>query len=192
METTADLDQNKQPECLHHKIVHINPSGPVGARGILRLGDEILEVNGRVLRGLQPAEAVAIVRDTPTVVRLVVCRPMTACASTMSGLGGSAEEGAVLGGSDEASAVGNSLEVADRYPDFTLTLSNDSDDDHTPQDDNLAPYQGDVHPLPAIDYLVGDFTRRFERQSWRERHEEERRRLKQKFEVRYQETTYLP
>jgi len=34
---------------------------------------------------------------------------------------------------------------------------------------------------------LGDFVRRFERQSWRERHEEERRRLKQRFEQRREE-----
>lgn len=43
--------------------------------------------------------------------------------------------------------------------------------------------QDALQPLPAIDFLLGDFNRRFERQSWRIRHEEERRRLKQKFEV---------
>ena len=41
-----------------------------------------------------------------------------------------------------------------------------------------------IPALPSIDLTgLGDFTRRFERQSWRERHEEERRRLKQRFEV---------
>lgn len=44
-----------------------------------------------------------------------------------------------------------------------------------------------IQALPMIEFPgLGDFTRRFERQSWRERHEEERRRLKQRFEV----TTY--
>lgn len=38
-----------------------------------------------------------------------------------------------------------------------------------------------LQALPAIDF--SNFARRFERQSWRERHEEERRRLKQRFEV---------
>ena len=41
-----------------------------------------------------------------------------------------------------------------------------------------------IQALPLIEFPgLGDFTRRFERQSWRERHEEERRRLKQRFEV---------
>ena len=43
-----------------------------------------------------------------------------------------------------------------------------------------------LQALPAIDFSnLGDFARRFERQSWRERHEEERRRLKERFEVSY-------
>lgn len=178
METIADLDKNLRPECLHHKIVYINPSGPVGARGILRLGDEILEVNGHILRGLQHTEAIAVVRDTPTVVRLVVCRPTNFSPSPRT-----SPRGVVAEGMDEEATAGNSLDVASRCPDLMFTLSNDSDEDHTSHGDGLSPYQGAVHPLPTIDYLVGDFTRRFERQSWRERHEEERRRLKQKFEV---------
>ena len=99
--------------------------------------------------------------------------------SSGSNLGGSV----AIGGSDEATAVGNGLDVDDGCPDLTLTLSNDSDEAHSHQDDDVLPYQGTVHPLPVLNYLVGDFTRRFERQSWRERHEEERRRLKEKFEV---------
>ena len=64
-------------------------------------------------------------------------------------------------------------------PESPSTNAADSDEDpaHPPAS------QDALRPLPAIEFMLGDFTRRFERQSWRIRHEEERRRLKQKFEV---------
>ena len=61
------------------------------------------------------------------------------------------------------------------------SFTHDTQDNHAP---GPAPSSSEGgQPLPAIDFLLGDFSRRFERQSWRIRHEEERRRLKQKFEV---------
>ena len=60
------------------------------------------------------------------------------------------------------------------------TYTSDSDEDRP----TVAP-PDTLQALPAIDFSnLGDFARRFERQSWRERHEEERKRLKQRFEVR--------
>ena len=56
----------------------------------------------------------------------------------------------------------------------------DSNEDRHPM-----PTPDTLQALPAIDFSnLGDFARRFERQSWRVRHEEERKRLKQRFEVR--------
>ena len=46
--------------------------GPVGCHGILRKGDEVLEVNGNVLVGLQHQEALEVVKSIPSFVRLVV------------------------------------------------------------------------------------------------------------------------
>ena len=48
--------------------------GPVGRHDILREGDEILEVNGNVLVGLQHHEAIEVVKNTPSFVQVVVCR----------------------------------------------------------------------------------------------------------------------
>ena len=57
--------------------------------------------------------------------------------------------------------------------------TSESEEDRHPL---LTPSSSDtLQALPAIDF--SNFARRFERQSWRERHEEERRRLKQRFEV---------
>ena len=62
-----------------------------------------------------------------------------------------------------------------------ITYTSDSEEDRQPM---LTP--DTLQALPAIDFSnLGDFARRFERQSWRERHEEERRRLKQRFEVSF-------
>ena len=62
-------------------------------------------------------------------------------------------------------------------------LGTESEDGYAPAAVGPAP-QVVTLPSPAVNFLLGDFSRRIERQSWRIRHEEERRRLKQKFEVR--------
>ena len=182
METTADLDENNKPKSLHHKIVHISSCGPVGSHGILRLGDEILEVNSCVLQGLPHTEAIAVIRDTPPVVRFVVSRPIG--LSTPPEPNDDVVEDEVSGAGGDEDATSGGVDAAEAYPGVTLTLAIDSDDDPILWDEVDAPVQSTAHPLPSVDYLEGDFTRRLERQSWRERHEEERRRLKQKFEVR--------
>ena len=75
MESTADL-KDGQPQCIHHKIVHIHPDGLVREHRVLREGDEILEVSGRVIMGLEHSKAAEIVRATPPKpVKIVVCRP---------------------------------------------------------------------------------------------------------------------
>ena len=48
--------------------------GPVDRHDILREGDEILEVNGNVLVGLQHHEAVEVIKNIPSFVQVVVCR----------------------------------------------------------------------------------------------------------------------
>lgn len=74
MESTADLDENGEPQCIHHKVVHIHPDGLVHEHGLVRKGDEILEVSGRALVGLQHSEAAEVVKDTPKCVEIVLCR----------------------------------------------------------------------------------------------------------------------
>ncbi len=172
----------------HHTVSHIDPLGPVGARHIVAVGDELLEVNGQALRGLERDQAISIVRETPTVVRLVVCQPLPDKTDEDPAPDGQVDDMESLE-TEDASNERNSIRPSIR-PDVVVSPSNDSDGDHAPdvneemvEEEEEEKFQGPKLPLPAIDYLVGDFTRRFERQSWRERHEEERRRLKQKFEV---------
>ena len=173
---SLELDASNQPLCLHHSIAHVDPSGPVGARGIIRIGDELLEVNGRAVRGIKREEAWSIVKDTPTVVRLVICRPIR---------GEDDEPDRGLGNQEEMEESESANFAAEGGAAVALNLD-DASSDHAPQEirEGLESFPKHRLPLPAIDYLAGDFTRRFERQSWRERHEKETQRIKLKFEVR--------
>lgn len=76
MESTTELDDQGQPhmDSLHHVIHYINPAGPIGQHNILREGDEIIMVNGRVLVGLPHDEATKVILNTPKFVTIVVCR----------------------------------------------------------------------------------------------------------------------
>ena len=63
----AELDSSSgQPQCMHHHISHVTPGSPLSQHLVVQPGDELLELNGRVLVGLTHAEAAGIVRDTPT------------------------------------------------------------------------------------------------------------------------------
>jgi len=176
--SSLELDASSQPICLHYSIAHIDPKGPVGARGVIRIGDELLEVNGRTVRGAEQEEAWCIVKDTPTVVRLVICRPIPDNAD---------EPDRGLEDRDETleESKSSNFATANRGATVARNLDDDSSSDHAPQEsgEGLEGFPKHPHPLPAIDSLVGDFTRRFERQSWRERHEKETQRIKLKFEV---------
>lgn len=144
---------HEQAQSFHHKVARVHPEGLAGEHSIIRVGDRVLQVNGHVLDGLSLAEVTGIVLNTPPPLTIVVSRPLGA------GMG----EG-----------QGTLNEETDGMDTETTPLAN-TEGNHTPS--------GPI-PLPAnIDFLLDDFSRRFERQSWRIRHEEERRRLKQKFEV---------
>ncbi|XP_066960649.1 uncharacterized protein [Macrobrachium rosenbergii] len=59
---------------LGYIIAHILPGGLTDRDGRLRIGDEIINVNGRRLRGVSLEEARHILRHTPTEVDIVVAR----------------------------------------------------------------------------------------------------------------------
>ena len=67
-----------QSHTLHHHIAHLDPGGVASSHGLLQEGDEILEVDGRVLVGVSHEEAAGIVGDTPpsslSCVRVVASR----------------------------------------------------------------------------------------------------------------------
>lgn len=58
----------------HHYIRSILAEGPVGQNGTLRSGDELLEVNGHKLLGMNHLEVVSILKELPRQVQMVCGR----------------------------------------------------------------------------------------------------------------------
>lgn len=76
----------------HHYIRNILPEGPVGQNGKLKSGDELLEVNGQRLLGMNHLEVVAILKELPQDIRIVCSRgqqPVFQSSIVMGPLGGS-------------------------------------------------------------------------------------------------------
>ncbi|XP_043273107.1 patj homolog isoform X2 [Venturia canescens] len=73
LEGTVDVE-NGQEVRPHHYIRSILPEGPVGQNGILRSGDELLEVNGYRLLGINHMEVVTVLKELPINVRMVCGR----------------------------------------------------------------------------------------------------------------------
>ncbi|XP_037816886.1 patj homolog [Lucilia sericata] len=77
LEGTVDVERGieKRP---HHYIRSILEDGPVGRQGILKPGDELLQVNEYKLQGLRHTEVVKILKELPSHVKLVCVRGATA------------------------------------------------------------------------------------------------------------------
>ncbi|XP_052777212.1 multiple PDZ domain protein-like isoform X9 [Mya arenaria] len=73
LEGTVDVENGVEVRP-HHYIRAILPDGPVGVNGRLHGGDELLEVNGKRLLGLNHKEVVGILKQLPQNVRLVCAR----------------------------------------------------------------------------------------------------------------------
>lgn len=73
LEGTVDVEDGQEVRP-HHYIRSILPEGPVGSNGLLRSGDELLEVNGHRLLGMNHIEVVSILKDLPVSVRMVCAR----------------------------------------------------------------------------------------------------------------------
>ncbi|XP_071117082.1 multiple PDZ domain protein-like isoform X2 [Haliotis cracherodii] len=73
LEGTVDVENGVEVRP-HHYIRSILPDGPVGLNGHLISADELLEVNGKRLLGLNHVEVVNILKDLPQHVRLVCAR----------------------------------------------------------------------------------------------------------------------
>ncbi|XP_056019682.1 multiple PDZ domain protein-like isoform X12 [Ostrea edulis] len=73
LEGTVDVEKGVEVRP-HHYIRFILSDGPVGINGRLKSGDELLEVNGRRLLGLNHKEVVGILKELPQHVRLVCAR----------------------------------------------------------------------------------------------------------------------
>ncbi|CAK9809008.1 Patj homolog [Anthophora quadrimaculata] len=73
LEGTVDVENGKEVRP-HHYIRSILPEGPVGQNGTLRSGDELLEVNGFRLLGINHMEVVSVLKELPIHVRMVCGR----------------------------------------------------------------------------------------------------------------------
>ncbi|KAK6624471.1 hypothetical protein RUM44_011330 [Polyplax serrata] len=73
LEGTVDVEHGQEVRP-HHYIRSILPEGPVGRNGRLRSGDELLEVNGYRLLGMNHIEVVSILKDLSMSVRMVCAR----------------------------------------------------------------------------------------------------------------------
>ncbi|XP_044265647.1 inaD-like protein isoform X2 [Tribolium madens] len=73
LEGTVDVEDGKEVRP-HHYIRNILPDGPVGRNKVLQAGDELLEVNGIQLMGLNHLEVVSILKQLPNFVSLVCAR----------------------------------------------------------------------------------------------------------------------
>lgn len=80
LEGTVDVEDGKEVRP-HHYIRSILAEGPVGKNGTLKSGDELLEVNGYKLLGMNHLEVVSILKELPKQVRMVCGRNV---ANTLS------------------------------------------------------------------------------------------------------------
>ena len=76
LEGTVDVEGGKEVRP-HHYIRSILPEGPVGSNGLLRSGDELLEVNNQRLLGMNHMQVVSILKELPQDVRMVCRRGIT-------------------------------------------------------------------------------------------------------------------
>ncbi|XP_066246939.1 patj homolog [Euwallacea similis] len=73
LEGTVDVEDGREVRP-HHYIRSILPEGPVGKNEILKSGDELLEVNGHQLLGMNHHEVVSILKELPLNVCMVCGR----------------------------------------------------------------------------------------------------------------------
>ncbi|XP_018578965.1 patj homolog [Anoplophora glabripennis] len=73
LEGTVDVEDGQEVRP-HHYIRSILPEGPVGKNGTLKSGDELLEVNGHKLLGMNHHEVVSILKELPVNVCMVCGR----------------------------------------------------------------------------------------------------------------------
>ncbi|XP_055924762.1 inaD-like protein isoform X2 [Argiope bruennichi] len=85
LEGTVDVEDGKEVRP-HHYIRSILPDGPVGVNGKLQGGDELLEVNGEKLLGMNHHGVVATLKELPLHVRMVCARRKAAAREVFPSL----------------------------------------------------------------------------------------------------------
>ncbi|CAH2242179.1 patj homolog [Pararge aegeria] len=110
LEGTVDVEGGREVRP-HHYVRSVLPEGPVGRAGVHRPGDELLEVNGHRLLGMNHLEVVSILKELSSEVCMVCARPrpspplelappaatLVKAKSDGSLAGAGAEEGGALG-----------------------------------------------------------------------------------------------
>jgi multiple PDZ domain protein len=76
LEGTVDIESGIEVRP-HHYIRSILAEGPVGQNGLLKSGDELLEVNNQRLLGMNHMQVVSILKELPQDVRMVCRRGIT-------------------------------------------------------------------------------------------------------------------
>ncbi|XP_028444944.1 multiple PDZ domain protein [Perca flavescens] len=66
-------------------VADIDPQGPAGLDGRIRVGDELLEINGQILYGRSHQNASAIINNTPSKVKIILIRNKAALGQTAHG-----------------------------------------------------------------------------------------------------------
>ncbi|CAG9796582.1 unnamed protein product [Diatraea saccharalis] len=74
LEGTVDVEGGREVRP-HHYVRSVLPEGPVGRAGVHRPGDELLEVNGHRLLGMNHLEVVSILKELSSEVCMVCARP---------------------------------------------------------------------------------------------------------------------
>lgn len=77
LEGTVDVEGGREVRP-HHYVRSVLPEGPVGRAAVHRPGDELLEVNGHRLLGMNHLEVVSILKELSSEVCMVCARPRPA------------------------------------------------------------------------------------------------------------------
>uniref|UniRef100_UPI00358F7E4F inaD-like protein isoform X2 n=1 Tax=Myxine glutinosa TaxID=7769 RepID=UPI00358F7E4F len=77
-ELGLSLAGNKNRSRLSIFVVGVTPGGPAAQNGCIRVGDELLEINGQMLYGKSHQNASAIIKSTPSSIKLVLIRKQDA------------------------------------------------------------------------------------------------------------------
>ncbi|XP_047020891.1 patj homolog [Helicoverpa zea] len=77
LEGTVDVEGGREVRP-HHYVRSVLPEGPVGRANVHRPGDELLEVNGHRLLGMNHLEVVSILKELSSEVCMVCARPRPA------------------------------------------------------------------------------------------------------------------
>ncbi|XP_040002087.1 multiple PDZ domain protein isoform X2 [Xiphias gladius] len=71
--------------CMSVYVADIDPQGPAGLDGRIRVGDELLEINGQILYGRSHQNASTIINNTPTKVKIILIRNKAALIQKAQG-----------------------------------------------------------------------------------------------------------